>query len=347
MGMEPRDDHVLAASLAALMAVAERYGISVAHLADAAPLSLADLIDPEGSLSETLMLALWKALTARAPGRSVGLELVSRVPLSMFGPLAHGMRFARDLRQALELLVELRHVLAARLTLTLHPHPAGLAIRMHHPLDELDGGHGAELALGIGARFAREELGYHDAIESICFAHAPTGPAEGYARVLGVRVSFATPWHEVVYRRDALSRPNPTADPAQFLFIKQHIARVHAARLAAPDAAFAGRVRAAVARSAMRGEYVADAVARELGLSLRTLQRRARDHGIDLRGTLEEVREATARALLRDTSLSIDHVAERTGYATQNAFRRAFKRWTGTTPAELRRSETRSPAPSR
>jgi AraC-like DNA-binding protein len=52
---------------------------------------------------------------------------------------------------------------------------------------------------------------------------------------------------------------------------------------------------------------------------------------------LDEVRRSHAETLLRDPRLSIDEVAERVGYADTSNFTRAFRRWTGKTPAVFRR----------
>ena len=45
----------------------------------------------------------------------------------------------------------------------------------------------------------------------------------------------------------------------------------------------------------------------------------------------------TAARLLADGRLPVAHVGERVGYESEAAFGRAFKRWTGRTPGQLRR----------
>lgn len=82
---------------------------------------------------------------------------------------------------------------------------------------------------------------------------------------------------------------------------------------------------------------VADA-ARGLGLGARTLQRRLGSRGLTYKEVLDGVRERLARMHLTDTSLSLAEVAFLLGFSDQSAFTRAFKRWTGRTPASVRRS---------
>jgi AraC-like DNA-binding protein len=87
------------------------------------------------------------------------------------------------------------------------------------------------------------------------------------------------------------------------------------------------------------------AVARELGMSDRTLQRRIIDDGATFRQLLLEVRQELAHEYLNRPELDVTEVAYLLGYEDSNSFYRAFRTWEGTTPshlrAELRRSEAR------
>src|SRR5580704_9897328 len=74
------------------------------------------------------------------------------------------------------------------------------------------------------------------------------------------------------------------------------------------------------------------AVARELGLSDRTLQRRIVDDGARFRELLLEARKELARAYLTRPEIDIEEVAYLLGYEDANSFYRAFRTWEGTTP---------------
>lgn len=79
-------------------------------------------------------------------------------------------------------------------------------------------------------------------------------------------------------------------------------------------------------------------VARQLGMSTRTLRRRLEDEGTSFRALLDEVREALAEELLTKGAVPVEDVAVRLGYAEASSFIHAFKRWKGVTPmAFLRR----------
>lgn len=82
----------------------------------------------------------------------------------------------------------------------------------------------------------------------------------------------------------------------------------------------------------------ADALARELGLSTRTLRRRLQEENTSYRELIDDLREQTAIRYLRDTRLTVENIAFLLGFSDPAAFRYAFKRWTKTTPNEFRTS---------
>jgi AraC-like DNA-binding protein len=78
-------------------------------------------------------------------------------------------------------------------------------------------------------------------------------------------------------------------------------------------------------------------MARLLGLSERTLQRRLAELDRGFSSIVEQFRREEAALLLSDPRVAVVEVAARLGYAEQTSFTRAFRRWTGTTPAAWRR----------
>lgn len=77
-------------------------------------------------------------------------------------------------------------------------------------------------------------------------------------------------------------------------------------------------------------------VARELGMSDRTLQRRLTDENTSFNQLLTQARQEQARIYLADLSLDIEEVGFMIGYEDKNSFYRAFRAWEGETPARWR-----------
>jgi AraC-like DNA-binding protein len=96
------------------------------------------------------------------------------------------------------------------------------------------------------------------------------------------------------------------------------------------------RVRQALAAHAEH-THNAEALAALLHLSPRTLHRQLKDEGATLQGLKDEVRQHSATELLLRTARPIKQVAQAAGFQNEKSFIRAFKGWTGRTPAEFRR----------
>jgi AraC-like DNA-binding protein len=80
----------------------------------------------------------------------------------------------------------------------------------------------------------------------------------------------------------------------------------------------------------------AEQMAEQLHLSTRTLHRRLVDAGTSYQAIIDRIRERLAIEFLERTDLSVDEIAERSGFSDVSNFRKAFKKWTGQTPAYFR-----------
>jgi AraC-like DNA-binding protein len=97
------------------------------------------------------------------------------------------------------------------------------------------------------------------------------------------------------------------------------------------------RVRELVAAELKEGPPTSESIARKLQISDRTLRRRLEEDETTYEKLVEGLRKGLAERYLSEPNLSIDEVAFMLGYSEVNAFRRAFRRWYGESPASWRR----------
>ena len=79
-----------------------------------------------------------------------------------------------------------------------------------------------------------------------------------------------------------------------------------------------------------------------MAMSARTLQRQLKERGVDFKQLTDETRRRFAINYLKEQKNTLTEVAFLLGYSEVSAFNRAFKRWTGSTPLEYRRSQRTS-----
>lgn len=321
-------------------------GVSLAQIGQATGLRAEDLADPDAWLPEALVPAIWRLVAQACPGEAVALQMAAKAPYSVFGPLMYVCRHAQDLRTQLETFVRYRVVLSDRLHLALRQDADEATLSVQHPMDAEDGGMGAEMGLALGARVGRETLGSDHGLSRVELRHRPFGPRADYEAFFGAPVHFECASNRLVFPLETLDAVPRQPDPTLFRFIQEHLDRARERLALAGEAEPMTRIRQAIAENAERSEYGAAALARRVGMSLRKLQRVVAEHGTTVRALLEQTREANARQLLGDPRLSIDQVSFLLGYSEDRAFRRAFKRWTGTTPAQLRRRARQARGPA-
>lgn len=167
------------------------------------------------------------------------------------------------------------------------------------------------------------------ALRAVRFAHTGEYNAK-YAAVFHAPVMFGARENELEMASAELSRRLVSADP-----ITSDVIEAKVAQLAMPPDPFLERVRHAVRDQLdVTSGVTADAIARALGVSARTLRRHLDQHGDTFRSVIRSVRRDRADELLaRDTP--VKEVASALGFSEPSAFSRAYKRWTGKAPKPI------------
>ncbi len=325
--------------LAAAVAFALAKGVEMAEVTEVTGLGYEDLIQPSRRVDSLLLGRVFELLGRRFPGEAVGLQMARVAPFSFFGVLEHVAGYAEELRGTIEVWVRYHKLVATDLEMGFEQGPAECLLWWRHPNDQrAPSPIPPEVVVGLATRFLREVLAIEGAVARVEFTHPPTAALAVYREFFEVPVRFEAPRNGIVIFSSALERRAGQADRRRYDYLVEHLSFLEEQLAEEREHAELRRIRAAVLSNARRGEYSAEALAKRLGMSLRSLQRVAKAHGRQLREILDEVREQHARRLLKDPRLSVEEIAFLLGYSAESAFRRAFKRWSGQSPAALRRA---------
>ncbi len=165
------------------------------------------------------------------------------------------------------------------------------------------------------------------------FAFSEPAYASRFRHMVPGEARFDQPVSRIRLTRATLDTRIVSADPVAMQLALDQCERELAAM--APAVGFVEAVRKHV--QPRDGEVASiEAVARAMHVSTRTLKRRLADHGTTYRDVVDEIRQREAMLMLRDRRLTLDEIATRLGYSDVANFTRAFRRWTGTTPAASR-----------
>ena len=321
----------------AVVAFAQFKGVTLDTLAETTGIHSGDLQNSEKLLPDDVASAIWRHLTTQFPNYVLSIEMVGLVSMSLFGPLLDGAQYAQDLRMALKLLELNRAILADRLTVAIDHAGDRPFIMISHPEDTMDIGHGSEVALGLGKRIIDTLIAPTRYLSEAHFTHEPIGSIDDYTTYFQCPVHFKQDRAGFQFAPGALDLATKNADSEMFSFTSKYLESL----TDAIDQRYMTQglmdIATAIENSAIRGRYDLDSIAHMAGLSKRSLQRLADVEGVSLRSEIETARMSTALVLLKDRSKSIDAISFIVGYADECAFRRAFERWTGVSPAQHRK----------
>ena len=192
-----------------------------------------------------------------------------------------------------------------------------------------------DVVMALAYRLITELLGTPWRPREVTFARSQPADPEPYRELFRAPLRFDRPHTALHLPGGLLDQPIPGADP-----------NTHKLLLAQLEAATAPHLilglRRALRLLLLHGNSSGDDVAHALDLHRRTLNRRLKAQGTTFQAILDDVRREVAMQLLRDTGVALDDVALATGYADPSTFVRAFRRWSGTTPAKWREDARRA-----
>ncbi len=157
-----------------------------------------------------------------------------------------------------------------------------------------------------------------------------------YADILDCPVKFGAEWNALVYSEETTRLSVQGADTKLLQILELTCQKIIGPT---PEMQDLGReVRRLIVEGLPKGSANIDAIADELNISNKTLERRLAERGQSFSALLDETRCKAAKHYLEETDMRIAQVAYMAGYTEPAALVRAFKRWTGTTPIKFRDS---------
>lgn len=314
--------HALAADRAATAALLRASDLTEAIVADA-----------EARVSPAQFCVAWAEAVRLSGDPSLALRLAEQMPRGAFGIVEYVCRASPTLGEALRQWVRFLGILDDAVDVALVPVEQGAASLRVTRESEAPAPASHELCFALVVAHARSLLGPATAPVRVAFAH----PIEA-ARLPRYQSFFRAPVHasapstELVWSAAALAAKLPTADEALLQIL---LPTAEERRAKDRDPPVTDQVRRALAGALRSDEAQLEVVARTLGLTARSLQRRLRDEGSSFQALRDETRRTLAdRYLAR--GLSLAEISFLLGFSEPSAFFRAFKRWTGVTPLEHR-----------
>jgi AraC-like DNA-binding protein len=331
-----------------VVAAAARRGVPPTRLLAAAGLDPQSLLAPDGRIAVEQALRVWRVAAELCGDPCFGVAMVDHLHPDYLGGLGLVLHGSATFGDALRWFARVFPVVNQHVALELIEDGAWVRVCFAVPSDvEVEHlRHPAEFLLAALLTIGRRTTGAALVPVAVALRHgAPAGPDAPAAlaasgRVFGIMPCFDQPRYELVLERAALDTPSLAPDRELAELAARHVRRLHDEL--PPVETFSGRVRRVVLEELQSGEPTLSRLAARLRMSERTLQRRLGGEGTSVQALLDEARRRLSLRQLAESTRSIAEISYRLGFAEVGAFHRAFKRWTGSTPATYRKAHSAS-----
>ena len=316
-----------------LLAAANELQLDTASLAAAAGVDEGALGAEGVRVPLSTLHALWEATAQSWPQGDLVPRVVRCVSVRSYGVLGFLCQSASTVGAALHDVLQTLKLYTdePRLEAT----GGRIRVRYTRPLTERPGlWRATESTLAEVLSTARFLTGQELAPLAVSFAHAApadVGPLDAF---FGVTVNWEASESSLELSPAQLALPLESADE-QLHALLLPVARAALARCA-PGDSVVERTRHALGGCLSEGAPTVSQVARKLSMSERTLRRRLAQEGLGFKHLLEQTRAQLARDYVANPQVPLAEVSYALGFSEPSAFHRAFKRWTGKTPARFR-----------
>jgi AraC-like DNA-binding protein len=277
--------------------------------------------------------ALWQVASEVTADPAVALRVSTMVKTNTLGIIGYLASVSESGRNAFELVKGLTPLLWENVECDLESDGEVAFIRCNTGGNPQASRFTTEYAVGLAVTMSRVfGAARADPLEAR-FSHSAPAYADEYERILRLPIRFDAGEDGVLLPISMMDSLNPSADAA----LRQLLERYAADQLARipTNAPFSKRIRACILSMLPLGNLTSDTVAAQFSMSNRTLRRRLQEEATSYQEILDDVRGELARHYLTKEKRGIDEVAFLLGFSDPSAFTKAFRRWTGQTPADF------------
>ncbi|MBR8094324.1 AraC family transcriptional regulator [Burkholderia cenocepacia] len=336
-----REQRFTPAKLAVLVDVAAQAGLDPATVLAGTGLTLADVADPFALTSPLQFLTAARNAVGRYDGTDLGVRVGRRLHASSYGMYGYAMLCSESLAHAFDSAVRYHRLANGMLPIRwvkqgdtaswLFPDRHEVALP---DLDEPLYRFLIDMQFALHVTIIKDVMGGWCVPARAQFAQPRPPHGALLADALECPIAFDQPHHVLSYPAAWLARAPQLANPITAAQVSSHCAQLLDELRS--QSGITRRVYEELTRTPGQFPDI-DAIAEILCMTSRTLRRKLEAEGTSYSELLTSVRKALAIDYLSTTTLSTEDIALTLGFSDAVGFRHAFKRWTGTTPSDVRR----------
>lgn len=327
------DSVIRVGPLLGMVAVLRELGADPQALLEGSGFTTAEFEDPDTELlyrSESRLLARCVEAT-QCP--HLGLLIGARATPSALGLTGFMMRSAPNVGAALRDLVEYLdlHDQGGVPTLFVQGDATQLGYAIHQSgveaVDQI-----YDVSIAFACNIMRSLCGEDWKPAEVMLSRRPPPDLVPYQRFYHAPLRFNADRNAVAFPSRWLDHEIQSGDPLLHRYLEREANELKTIR----NADIVGNLRGLLRKLLKTRNCTIGVAAKQLCMHERSLHRKLREQGTSFQRELDDVRYGKARELLANSAMPIARIATALNYADASAFNRAFKRWTGMSPARWR-----------
>ena len=313
----------------------ESAGVPAEPLLRSAGLSPEAMADPEERLSVQGQVAFLNEAAAALNDDCLGFTLARDFDLREIGLLYYVMASSGMLGDALKRLARYSRVTNEALVFGYREGNRVTINLSYSGVPRHSDKHQIEFCMFALLRACRVLTGHNLVPRQFSISHYRSEGASEMARFVGTKVEFGADADEIALDIESRELPLTHADPYLNKLLQKDCEAALAERKG-DVSQIRTRVENAISSLLPHGRVPVENVARNPGMSRRTLARKLSEEGLNFTDILQQLRRDLAVRYLADRKLHVSKIAWLLGFNEVSAFTHAFKRWTGKAPREIR-----------
>ncbi len=310
----------------------EMQGLDAAGIARRAGVDLAAIPDPDERIAADKIDVILQTAMPLIGDPAFGLDAAHCWHPANLGVLGHAWLSSSTLRSGLKRLACYFRLVGQRAELRIEESAHGIVVLfLRRSADAQVGAVMADMGMALLLDMCRMNAGaaLRPVAATLCRSQ-PQLP-EVYERFFGCAVRFGAEENSFTLATKDADRILPSSN-RQLAAVFDRMLTEELARLDKDDVV--ARCGAAVLERLTSGESSAEAAAKHLNMSTRSLQRKLAKANTNYLRLVDDTRKDLALHRIEDPRWSITDITFELGFSQPSAFTRAFKRWTGLSPSE-------------
>ena len=342
-------EHTTLASWAlAIERAVQKQAIDIAPLYQRSGIDRTLLSEPEARILTTDMWKLWHVAVDMSGDDAFGLYVAQSIFPTHLNALVFALQASANLQECVERLIRYSRVVSTIGQIEYEKNNDQVIVRLNAPAMKQGPWAPIDAFMALIVKFVRDllspdmltqvsELGSKQKLlHGVKLVRPQPKNEKAFEQYFNCSIDYSAENNEIIADAAIFDMPLPSAN-STIANVNDQLLQDYLNKL--DQQSFSLVVRKHIIEQLGSELLNQESIAEPLNISGRTLQRKLAEEGTSFKELLDDVRQELALRYLTASDMSISELTFMLGFVDQSSFSRAFKRWTGQTPSQYRKSK--------